>query len=40
MCEYLATEECGGQNIRKKILAGRFPLSDLPDTESGKEHKG
>jgi hypothetical protein len=31
MCEYLATDECGGQNIRKKILAGRCPLSGLPD---------
>jgi len=31
MCEYLATEECGGQAIRKKILAGRFPVCGLPD---------
>jgi|GEM_PF-1004232 len=33
MCEFLATDECGGQGIRKKILAGRFPLSGLPDAE-------
>jgi len=31
MCEYLATDECGGQGIRKRILSGRFPVSGLPD---------
>jgi len=31
MCDYLATKECGGQAIRKKILAGRFPVSGLPE---------
>jgi len=40
MCEYLATDECGGQGIRKKILAGRFPLSGLPDAYSGQKNKG
>jgi hypothetical protein len=31
MCEYLATDECGGQRIRKKILSGKYPLNGLPD---------
>ena len=31
MCKYLATEECGGQGIRKKILTGEYPLNGLPD---------
>ena len=31
MCEYLATEECGGQRIRKKILIGKYPVNGLPD---------
>ena len=31
MCEYLASEECGGQGIRKKILAGEYPMNGLPD---------
>jgi len=31
MCEYLATEECGGQQIRKKILSGEYPVNGLPD---------
>jgi len=30
-CEYLATEDCGGQRIRKKILAGKYPLHGLPN---------
>jgi hypothetical protein len=30
-CEYLATEECGGYNIRKKILSGKYPVNGLPD---------
>ncbi len=33
MCEYLASDECGGQRIRKKILAGEYPMSGLPDAE-------
>lgn len=35
MCEYLATSECGGQEIRKSALAGKFPFSGLPDAGSG-----
>ena len=31
MCEYLGTDDCGGQRIRKKILAGEYPLNGLPD---------
>ena len=31
MCEYLASDECGGQGIRKKILAGEYFLNGLPD---------
>ena len=31
MCEYLGTEDCGGQQIRKKILAGEYPMNGLPD---------
>lgn len=31
MCKFLATDECGGQRIRKLILAGDYPLSGLPD---------
>jgi len=34
MCEFLATEECGGQNIRKRMLAGKYPLNGLPDAGS------
>ena len=30
-CEYLATEDCGGYDVRKKILSGEFPLNGLPD---------
>jgi len=30
-CEYLGTEECGGERIRKLILAGRYPKEELPD---------
>lgn len=30
-CEYLGTEECGGQNIRKMILAGKYSKNGLPD---------
>lgn len=34
MCEYLGTEDCGGQGIRRKILAGKYPLNGLPDVGS------
>lgn len=34
MCEYLGSEECGGQGIRKRILAGQYPLNGLPDAGS------
>jgi len=30
-CEYLGTEECGGERIRKLILSGEYPKSGLPD---------
>ena len=30
-CEYLGTKECGGKNIRKLILAGKYPKDGLPD---------
>jgi len=30
-CEYLATDECGGLNIRRKILKGNYPVNGLPD---------
>jgi len=36
MCEYLATEECGGQNIRKMILSGKYQKDGLPDVEKNK----
>jgi hypothetical protein len=39
MCEYLATEECGGQGIRKKILSGEFPINGLPDVGSGRKKR-
>jgi len=32
-CDYLATDECGGQRIRKKILSGQYPLHGLPDID-------
>lgn len=37
MCEFLATDECGGQAIRKRILAGEFPFSGLPDAPSERQ---
>jgi len=30
-CDYLATQMCGGQMIRKKILSGEYPADGLPD---------
>jgi len=30
-CEYLGTNECGGENIRKLIMAGKYPKDGLPD---------
>ena len=35
MCECLATGECGGQAIRKRMLTGDFSLSGLPDAGAG-----
>lgn len=29
-CKYLATEECGGISLRKKMFSGNFPLNGLP----------
>lgn len=29
MCEFLATDECGGYSIRRKILRGKYPLHGL-----------
>ena len=34
MCEFVATEECGGRNVRKRILSGKYPLNGLPDEGS------
>ena len=36
-CEYLATEECGGYAIRKKILAGNYPVNGLPDVSQSRD---
>jgi hypothetical protein len=30
-CEYLGTDECGGERIRKLILSGEYPRDGLPD---------
>jgi len=30
-CEYLATDECGGQRIRKEIFTGEYPRNGLPE---------
>lgn len=30
ICEFLATEECGGQHIRKLMLRGEYPKDGLP----------
>ena len=30
-CDYLASEDCGGQRIRKNILTGKYPMEGLPD---------
>lgn len=30
-CEYLDTEECGGERIRKLILKGEYPKNGLPN---------
>jgi len=30
-CEYLATEDCEGYDVRKKILSSEFPSNGLPD---------
>jgi len=35
MCEFLATEECGGYGVRRAILRGKFPVSGLPEAGSG-----
>jgi len=32
MCEFLATEDCGGTNIRRLILRGIYPKTGLPAT--------
>ena len=34
-CDYLATEDCGGVRIRKKILSGDYPVDGLLDASSG-----
>jgi hypothetical protein len=33
MCEFLATDECGDQIIRKRILSGKYPVNGLPNAE-------
>jgi hypothetical protein len=30
-CDYLATEDCGGYAIRKRIFGGQYPTEGLPD---------
>jgi hypothetical protein len=35
-CEYLGTRECGGKNIRRLILAGKYPKDGLPDASCRK----
>ena len=30
-CQYLATEDCGGYNIRHAMLRGEYPIEGLPD---------
>ena len=32
-CEYLATDGCGGYEIRKKIFTGKYPKDGLPDAK-------
>lgn len=32
-CDYLATEDCGGYDIRKRVLAGEYPVHGLPDVQ-------
>jgi len=39
MCDYLASDECGGQGIRKRILAGKYPVNGLPDTGESYEKR-
>jgi hypothetical protein len=36
-CEYLGKKDCGGQNIRKMMLAGKYPRDGLPDVSSGRK---
>jgi len=36
-CEYLGTDECGGERIRKLILAGKYPKDGLPDVSNGRK---
>ena len=31
VCEFLSSDECGGQRIRKMILTRKYPLNGLPD---------
>jgi hypothetical protein len=38
-CEYLGTEECGGERIRKLILSGEYPKEGLPDVGEEKAKK-
>lgn len=33
MCYFLATNECEGQSIRKKILTGQFPKDGLSEAD-------
>lgn len=34
-CDYLATEDCGGYEIRKRILTGEYPVHGLADVGAG-----
>jgi hypothetical protein len=33
-CEYLDSRECGGKNIRKLIMSGKYPKDGLPDASN------
>ena len=39
-CEYLGTEECGGNRIRKMILSGKYPKKLSESFSLGGEFRG
>jgi hypothetical protein len=34
MCEFLATDECGGVRIRRMIIKGEYSKNGLPDVQT------